>query len=479
MKRTMTLLMTAGALALLAPSPSSAVTRDIAEVQPAQLTFGQSVINQFSFGAYRDPFDELQNRPYNLLFQNIGRHSNLSPWPGQEGQYTNYLNALIGNNGASNVDNDADTLQGAMIRRETDTIAWGVSAAFITGTDNSDDTAGAVIFDDTDDITGFDLRGAAAWRISDKRVLGGGFHISSATSEVTNGSFETGVGGFFGADEFEQTIIRGDFGMRTFIHPAASWEAQIMIGVGSSDQMLFNDAIDDLGVVTARTVIENFDISDMTLAAYAGYNRLRAGELGESEYRLGIERETRELDNTDLAYTSTLGVVTPDTTLLGQDSLTSTNIYASAKTIFRAGETELFAVGRLGYGMVDGSTSIDASGIIVNEAIDDSHMQLAGTLGVRQPLFRDKLRIVVAGRADLLNHETSTDFGSASTSDDVSQTTSQYSVGLEGVLSNVVFDVAWLVNEEVPVVPVDLGIPSGSRTALVFDRLVFSAGLAW
>jgi hypothetical protein len=98
---------------------------------------------------------------------------------------------------------------------------------------------------------------------------------------------------------------------------------------------------------------------------------------------------------------------------------------------------------------------------------------------VRQPLFRDKLRIVVAGRADLLNHETNTDFDVASTSDDVSQTTSQYSVGLEGVLANVVFDVAWLVNEEVPVVPIDLGIPAGSRTTLVFDRLVFSAGLAW
>ena len=132
------------ALCALLPGIASATTRQIAEFRPTQLMFNQSVLNQLSYGTYRDPFDELQTRPYNLLFANIGRHPNLSPWEGQEGLYTRYLNALIGNNGTANVDNDADAVQGSLIRRETVNTAWGLSAAFLSGNNGSSDVNGLI-----------------------------------------------------------------------------------------------------------------------------------------------------------------------------------------------------------------------------------------------------------------------------------------------------------------------------------------------
>jgi hypothetical protein len=94
------------------------VTRDLAEVPSFSLTFGRSVLNQLTFDTYRTPFDELQTRPYNLLFANIARQPNFGAWPGQQGSYARYVDALIGNNGAANVDNDADAIEGSMIRRE-------------------------------------------------------------------------------------------------------------------------------------------------------------------------------------------------------------------------------------------------------------------------------------------------------------------------------------------------------------------------
>ena len=139
MKRGITKFVMAGALVALWPGSIFALTRDIAGLQPAALTL-RSVLNQLTYDMYRDPLDELQTRPYNLLFQNIGRHSSLTPWPGQEGTYTRYFNALIGNNGPANVDNDADALQGSLIRRETDALAWAISGAYLTGQAGSTDS---------------------------------------------------------------------------------------------------------------------------------------------------------------------------------------------------------------------------------------------------------------------------------------------------------------------------------------------------
>ena len=478
MKRGITRLLLVGVLIALLPGTSFALTRDIAGLQPARLTF-RSVLNQLTFDTYRDPLDELQTRPYNLLFHNIGRHSSLSPWQGQEGSYTRYFNALIGNNGTANVDNDADAFQGTLIRRETDALAWAASGAYLTGQSGSADSNPTTTFSNRDNLDGYDVRGAASFQISDRRVLGAGLSATHVGSELTDSSFEQGVGGFFGAEEFTQTRTVLDFGMRQFLNPMSSWEIQGAFGFGTSEQNEFSESIDDTGAVTDRFVITNYDISDLNLGIYAGYNRLKSGRLGETEYRIGLERSQRELDNSDLAFADNGGVVTPSLTLLGQDAIVQSRVYLSAKTVFQAGETEMFTGAELGYGTVDGSTRVDAAGLIVTERIDDSRLHLGATVGLRQPLFRDKLRIIVSGRADLVDQETNTIFGSGTDGDDSSHTITQYAVGLEGVLANVTFDLAWLQSDEAPVVPVELGLPGGSRRSIELDRLIFSAAVAW
>ena len=213
MQRGFTRFVMAGALVALLPGSIFALTRDIAGLQPAGLTL-RSVLNQLTYDTYRDPLDELQTRPYNLLFQNIGRHSTLTPWPGQEGNYTRYFNALIGNNGSSNVDNNADALQGSLIRRETDAVAWAVSGAYLTGQSGSADSNPTTNFSNVDNLDGYDVRGAASFQISDRRVLGAGLSVTQVSSQLTDSSFEQGVGGFFGTEEFAQTRIVLDFGMR-------------------------------------------------------------------------------------------------------------------------------------------------------------------------------------------------------------------------------------------------------------------------
>ena len=100
-------------------------------------------------------------------------------------------------------------------------------------------------------------------------------------------------------------------------------------------------------------------------------------------------------------------------TLLSQKPVTTTGVFASARSIFQAGETEVFLGARLGYDMADGSSQTDAAGTISNEKIDDSLLGLGLTLGLRQPLFRDKLRIIVSGHGDLLSAKT----GTSSTTD--------------------------------------------------------------
>ena len=463
----------------LASLPASAVTRDIAEVPTLHLTFGESVLSQLTYETYRSPFDELQSRPFNLLHANIRRHPNLGPWPGQEGGYARYVDALIGNNGAANVDNNADSIQGTMIRRETARLAWGLSAAILNGTIESRDASDTSTFADKDGLTGVDLRGGAALQLSDTRTLGMGLRLGVAKSEVTADSFEQGVGGFSGKRTFDQTGITADVGLRQFVGRLASWDARVALGFGSSTQDESSDSLDGAGAVTGRFVSMNDDLRDLSFNASGGYNRLRQDALGETEYRGGLVYSRRELTNSDLSYTVTGGIATPGLTLLGQKPVARMEAFGSARTIFQAGETEMFAGARLAYAKVDGSTRVDAAGTVVNEAIDDSEGRLTVVLGLRQPILKDRLRIVVSGRGDLVRFETATTFDAGSTSDTSSLTAAQYAVGLEAALSNVTLDLAWLAGEEASVVPVPVGIPSGSRRSVQLDRLVFSAAVSW
>ncbi len=469
----------AGTLIALLPGVAPAVTREVAGLQQARFTFGQSVLNQLTYDIYRDPFDELQNRPYNLLFVNIGRYPTLTPWQGQEGSYTNYVNTLIGNNGTANVDNGADAIQGGWIRRETPGVAWGVSGAYLAGIDGNDDTSEIETFSGSDDLDGYDLRGASAIQLWERAVLGVGIRMTQAGSEVTDFSFETGVGGFSGIERFEQSSFAVDAGMRMFQTSTSSWEAQVIVEAGSAEQDESSENLDDGGAVTERFVLTNYDISELNWAIRGGYNRLRMSRLGELEFRGGYEQAQRELDNDDLAFSEAGGVVTPNLTLLGQEPVSSSRMYISAKSIFQAGETEMFAAAQLAHGTVSGSTEVDAAGTIVNEEIDDQQMHLGLTVGLRQPLFRERLRFIVSGHADMLDEERGTIFDTGSELDESSLSTAQYAIGLEGVLANVTFDLAWLNGTEEPVVPVELGLPGGSRRTVELDQLVFSAAAAW
>jgi hypothetical protein len=468
-----------GALLALVSGPAQALTREIAELEPARLTFDRSVLNQLSYGIYREPFDELQTRPFNLLFANIGRHPNLGPWQDQEGRYRRYVNALIGNNGAANVDNDADAVQGAVIRRESISTAWGASAAFLAGNDGSDDTSGASTFSDADDLSGFDLRGAAGIQLSERRVLGVGFRVQQATSEDLSSSFEPGVGGANLEETFDQLDLTLDVGLRQFTSVRTSWEVRAVGGVGSYEQDELSEDLDGTGSVTDRFVAANYEISELRLGVIASHNRLRVEGLGETQYALSLERAERELDNADLSYSQDSGGVTPSVTLVAQDPIETTALNASARTVFQAGHTEMFAGAEAGYTQVEGATTIDASGTPSSETIDDSTARLGLTLGLRQPLVNDKLRLIVSGRADFTSSETSTTFDIGSDGDDATNTTAQYAIGLEGVLANVTFDLAWLAGEEAPVVPVELGVPQGSRRVVEVDRLVVSAAVSW
>lgn len=479
MKHSRKVLVLALAPAALLSGTALALTRDLAELQPARLSFGRSVLNELTHGAYRDPFDELQERPYNLLFANIGRHANLGPWPGQQGSYTRYVNALIGNNGTANVDNDADSIQGALIRREAPGWAWGVAAALLAGSTDSSSADLTSTFADEDTLTGYEARGAAAHQLSERRVLGVGLRATAATNEITDRSFELGVGGFAGVEEYTEQRFAADVGMRTFLGPGASWEAGARVLLGAAERHESSTDLDDTGAVTGSLVFTDYEIDDLGLALHGGYNRQRAGGPGETEYRGGLEYARRELGNSNLSYSQAGSVITPTVTLTGQDPLTTLRLYAAARRVLQAGETEMFAGAEAGYGATDGSTQIDAAGTPVNETLDDSQFDLGLTLGLRQGLFHDKLRFVVSGRADVVNREARTVFDTASTADSSRLSTAQYAVGLEGVLANVNFDVAWLSGEEAPVVPIALGLPAGSRRTVELDRLVFSAAVAW
>lgn len=466
-------------LAALAAPSARAVTRDLAAVPTFTLTFGRSVLNQLTFDTYRTPFDELQTRPYNLLFANIARMPNFGAWPGQQGSYARYVDGLIGNNGASGVTNDADAIEGSMIRRETGTIAWGFSAALLAGTLKSDDTSGAATFSDANDLKAFDLRGSAAFQLNNSFVLGAGLRTVWATHDNTDSNFDPGVGGFNGAENFQQLGVTADVGVRQFLTPTTSWELESTLVYGSSNQDVYSESIDDVGVITDKFVSTNYDIGDMGLAVTGGYNALRKEGLGEMEFRGGLSYSQRKLGNDNLAYTQAGGVTTPDITLLNQDPVATLGAFASARSIFQAGETEVFLGARLGYDTTSGKSQTDAAGTIVNESIDDSVLGLGLTLGFRQPLFKDKLRIIVSGHGDFLSASTATKFDGGSEKDDVTLTVAQYAVGLEAVLANVTLDFAWLTGEEAAVTPVPIGIPPGSRRTVQLDKLVLSAAVSW
>lgn len=479
MRSRIRIVVVAGAIAGFGASAAEAATREIADLGPVRLSFGRSVINELTYDTYRDPFDELQSRPYNLLYANIGRHPNLGPWPGQEGIYTRYFDGLIGNNGAANVDNDADAIQGALIRRETPSLGWGVAAAFLDGSNGSRDANGTATFSDDDDVEGFDVRGAAAWQMSDRRVIGGGLRLTKGESRSRESNFEPGTGGFRGVDDFDRFEATFDGGLRSFLTDTSSWEIRGVLGWASSNRDVSSDDVDAAGIVTDRFVVTNYDLTDVTIGVEGGYNRLRSETIGETEFRGGLERAQRKLDNSDLSYADNAGVVTPVLTLLGQDTVAKTSAWASAKTIFRAGETEMFAGAVLAYRATSGTTRIDDSGTPTSESVDDTHLSLGLTVGLRQPFFRDKLRFVISGRADVLDDEEKTSFEAASTTDSRTLSTARYAIGLEGVLANVTFDLAWLVGDEAAVVPVPLGLPAGSRRTVELDRLVFSAAVSW
>ncbi len=469
----------AWAVIALCPGVASALTRDLADMPAFRLTFGQSVLNQLTYDTYRNPFDELQTRPYNLLFANIARQPNLSPWPGQQGSYARYVDALIGNNGAANVDNDADAIEGSLIRRETGTKAWGLSAAILAGTVDSQSANATGTISRKNDLKGLDLRGAAAFQLGERRVLGAGLRAILATHDDVTRGFEPGVGGSYDPETFQQLGLRADVGLRQFVGAIASWEAQAVVGYGNAEQDDFSETIDDTGNVTDRFVSTNYDIDELSLGVLGSYNRLRPEGLGEVEYRGGLTRSQRKLGNSNLSYRETGGVTTPSVTLLAQDPVATTELFVSARSIFQAGETEMFLGGRLGYAMIGGQTRYDAAGTIVTEEIDDSETRLGLTLGLRQPLFRDKLRIVVSGRGDVVGAKTATTFDTGSAHSRSTLSAAQYAVGLEAVLANVTLDLAWLAGEEASVVSPEIGLPSGSRRTVQVDRLVFSAAVSW
>jgi hypothetical protein len=366
-----------------------------------------------------------------------------------------------------------------MIRRETGTIAWGLSAALLAGTLQSDDTSGTATFSDANDLKAFDVRGSAAFQLNNSFVLGAGLRTVWATHDNTDSNFDPGVGGFNGAENFSQLGITADVGVRQFLTPTTSWELESTLVYGSSNQDVYSESIDDVGVITDKFVSTNYDIGDMGLVVTGGYNALRKEGLGEMEYRGGISYSQRKLGNNNLAYTQAGGVTTPDITLINQDPVATLGAFASARSIFQAGETEVFLGARLGYDSTSGKSQTDASGTIVNESIDDSLLGLGLTLGIRQPLFKDKLRIIVSGHGDFLSSSIATKFDGGSEKDDLTLTVAQYAVGLEAVLANVTLDFAWLSGEEAAITPVPIGIPPGSRRTVQLDKLVLSAAVSW
>ena len=330
----------AGLAVVIVSGVSGATTREVAEVSPRPLSINQSVLFEVTDGIFRTPYDELQMRPYNLLFVNVDRNPNLSPWPGQTGEQIHYLNALVGNNGATDVDGDADVLQGAYIRQRGEGIAWGFSGGLFSSENDSNDITNGVTFDETDSVSGFDFRGSVAKSLSDSFVGGVGVRLFSQTDEVIQESFAPLTGGSFTENSTDQTGGAVDVGVRKFMEGNRSWEASVHFGFGDGEVDNFSDTLDVNGAITDRFVVTDYDLTDTTYGVRGQFNTLAQNGRHEGQYRIGLTVTERELDNDALAFQETAGVVTPSLTLLNQDAVSWTTVYGAVEHVFFAGPTQ-------------------------------------------------------------------------------------------------------------------------------------------
>lgn len=463
------------ATVLLATSPANATTRDVANLQTAPLTIRQSVISELSDGLLRDPFDELQFRPFNLSSVNLERHGNLSPWPGEEGEQDRYVNALIGNNGNTDVRNGSDALQGAYIQQSMEKLAWGVSAAYVIDDVGNADSAGTSSFADAENLVGFDARFAFGLRVSDRVRIGGGVGAFDRSDEITDSSFQQGVGGFYSLQQLSQSGVDADFGFRLFQNDAVSWQGRLVVGVGDTKLDDFSDSMDGTGAVTSRFVVTEYDVSDRYVELSGGHNRRFRNQDGELQLQLGYRMSQHELNNTNLSYTDDGTVVTPSLTLLAEDPIGESELFFSAGTLFVRGWTQMFAGARLGLARVDGSTQVDSLGTIVDESIDDSRNSLSLILGLRQPLWNERFRLIASARAVWLDEGLQTNIGTTSSGTDLTQTTTRYTFGVETVLANVNFDLAWLFGEA----PAPSSGSPATRQTIDVQRVVVSAMFGW
>ncbi len=460
--------------ALCGARPLQAVTREIVELQRAPLTPRMSVIHQLSGGMLWDPYDELLGRPYNLHFVNLERNPNLSPWPGQQGEQARYVDFLIGNNGNTNVRNGSDTLQGTYIGQGGDKFVWGVSGAYIGDDIQNNDLAAGANFADSESLLGFDGRFAMGYRVSNRMVLGGGVSAFKGLDTFDDSSFTQGLGGSFSLQELNETGYEADFGFRLFSGENKSWDGSVAVGTGTTELDDYSDQLDAAGVVLSRFVINQYDIDDIYVQVSGGHNRQFLESEGEMQFRAGFRTSRHELSNSNLSYTDTLGVVTPNLTLLSQSPVTDNEVFVSAEILFVRGWTQIFGGARFAMSQLDGSTQVDSVGVIVNESIDDSELGLALVMGLRQPLWNERFSLVARAQADLSDSSRMTTFDAASSGTDITQTTTQYAIGIETVLNNMALDVAWLFGTDS-----GLGGTTASRQTIDLDRLVISATFGW
>lgn len=463
------------AAALCWPGMSLAVTREIAEVERTPLTPRRSVIYELSGGLLNDPYDELLNRPFNLHFVNMNRNAGLSPWPGDQGEQERYADFLIGNNGNTNVRNGSDVLQGTYIEQKRDRFVWGISAAYLGDDVQNVDLAAGANFGDSESLLGLDFRYAMSYRFSNRMMLGGGVSLFKGKESIEDSSFTQGIGGQYSLQELDSSGFEVDFGFRLFTTETRSWDAKIVAGSGSTKRDDYADTLDSGGLVLERFVIKRLDVSDVYVEASAGHNRAFHESAGEVEFRAGLRSTRHELMNNDLSFLDSLGVITPNLELISQSPITNDEFFASASTLFTRGWTEIFGSARLALGNLDGSTEVDASGVIVNESIDDGQLHLGLVMGLRQPLWNERFRLVARAQADIEDSSSKTSFDAASTSTDQTQTMTQYAIGIETVLNNMVFDVAWLFGTDTG----SGGTTGAGRQTIDFDRLVISAQFGW
>jgi hypothetical protein len=452
-----------------------ATTRDIADLGPAPLVTRQSVISELTSGVLQDPYDEFLRRPFDLSFVNIERHPNLSPWPGQEGEQARYVDFLIGNNGSTNVSHGSDTLQGTYLAQGGGKLAWGVSLAYLADDLQNSDSTATSSFSDGEELIGADLRFGAGYRITDRIVLGAGVTVFDRGDSVEDQSFAPGTGGFYSLQELTEQGAALDVGMRWFTSETTSWSGSVVLGLGGTELDDFSETFDAAGAVTSRVVITDYEVSDQYVELSGGYNRRYVDGQGEMQVRAGVRSSSHELDNSTLALVDDGVTVTPTLVLVGQDPVTETEVFGSAETLFLRGWTEIFGGARLAFSQTDGSTEVDSLGVIVEESIDDSRTSLALVMGLRQPLWNEKFRLLARARADWVDESQETSFTGASTGTDTTGTATSFAIGVETVLNNMVFDLAWLFGGD----PAPGGTDEATRQTIDLDRLVISATFGW